>query len=97
MNWQPMDTAPRDWSEGRNILLLCWSHPDDYDSSVYIGFWGSAYGDRPSFWCDWGSGLIAEYDGHEEFMPVPSPTHWQPLPVMPEYIEEPTSQAISNP
>ena len=79
MEWQPIETAPRD---GTNILILAQRHPEDHETSVYVGFRGTidGYGeDDVQGWCDWGAGM----DDDGRWYVIDDATHWMPLPSPP--------------
>lgn len=68
MEWQPIDTAPKD---GTVILVGVWEIAPDMASAAWNGkFWSMNYMDEGEFI---GSG--------EAFH---NPTHWQPLPEPPK-------------
>ena len=80
MDWQPIETAPRD-GETPNVLLCRFEHEEDYSTSITVGFWSAidAFGGDPrEGWCDWCAGMD-EDDYWKEF----HPTHWMPLPAPP--------------
>jgi len=83
-DWQLIETAPKTSEDGHspNILLLNWTHAEDYPASITVGFWGHvdpyALDDRMG-WCDWCAGMDDD-DVWEQF----EPTHWQPLPAPPK-------------
>lgn len=81
--WFPIETAPKGYPLSTPmILLLEFTHTEDYDSSIYVGFWSTldAHGEDPKEgWCDWGAGL----DENDYWTEVRHPTHWMPLPPAP--------------
>lgn len=68
MNWQPIETAPRDGTD----ILVCVTYNGP------AGEWETAQ------WVDWARDDLVwpNYWRHIE-IPFP-PTHWQPLPAPPE-------------
>lgn len=88
MEWQPIETSPKDGPDGSPmVLLLNLQHMDDYDASITIGFWStldSLGDDDTEGWCDWPAGMD-DNCVWEEF----HPTHWMPLPDPPKAIDTP--------
>jgi hypothetical protein len=76
MNWQPIETAPKD---GTRVLLALSDRDEDergkdfYGSGVVIGFWDEHYQN--------GEGWLI--DREEQFAGWCDPTDWQPVPDMP--------------
>lgn len=73
MDWQPIETAPKDgteidvWAKNadghqRRITDVCWSRMGDWDGTDFDG-WTGMYPER----------FCAKYE----------PTHWMPLPEPP--------------
>lgn len=86
MDWQPIDSAPKD---GRHVLLTERHHPDDYPTSVVNAFWGDRFAgyredSRENYsWINWHEGF--EYiDEGALWATVKNPTHWMPLPKAPD-------------
>lgn len=73
MNWQPLETAPKD---GTRLLLL--SGPE-----IDVGYWSE------SVWCQTlatqGAWII--YENRSDTV-ILYPTHWMPLPPWPEGINQ---------
>lgn len=96
MNWQPIETAPKDGT----IVLIARRFDSDPDFEgceggvVAAGFWMKGYGDGPDYmghddgWTDLQFG--GEFQpgrsfGNPEYMSKgTNPTHWMPLPDPPE-------------
>ena len=78
MNWQPIETAPRD---GTSILLFCGGQPED---NMAVGFWST------SIWVTYGNqnikGAWVIYECRSDTIEV-HPTHWMPLPPPPTVNE----------
>ncbi len=79
MEWQPIDTAPRD---GTWVLLFGFETPDTNDSMddgwgpVVVGKGGELFAGEGDPWD------VGIYDGFCE-LSVHNPTHWMPLPALP--------------
>lgn len=74
MDWQPIETAPKD---GSPILVFCETLRRDRDA-VYVCRWTTPlkidiYSGGPGYWVEAGGEQYAEY----------KPTHWMPLPEPP--------------
>ncbi len=86
MEWQPIDTAPRDGSQvlfylGTNWVssndIIGWSQ-DDYD--IVIGWWC-----EPNWLCGLCEEGSADTEGYGSATNIyVSPTHWMPLPEPPK-------------
>lgn len=69
MNWQPIETAPKD---GTLILIL-------HHGQVYAGVWGKGVKVEDGY--SWG--VIDKWGDYNAMMDT-APTHWMPLPETPE-------------
>lgn len=87
MNWQPIDTAPKD---GTNILAVVeerdlWRGGGWHEPSVCFTRWEAkpeVCGDNP-FWLDM-SGPCSTYECFRPYTPEDIHiTHWMPLPALP--------------
>ncbi len=80
MNWQPIETAPKD---GTNILV--YDPPSEYYSGgIFIVFWDREYKRSSKTWC-----VICSEDGETgSWATISHPTHWMPLPEPPNSAEE---------
>lgn len=67
-NWQPIETAPKDWSD---IILWC-DNADDGDDVPHEGFFSCEDGGTGQWHFSYGN------------QPPCEPTHWQPLPDPPD-------------
>lgn len=70
MNWQPIETAPKDGTE----ILIVGVYPDGMAGNVEAGFFDHDSG----YWAG------TYYDGYGYTYNNPEPTHWMPLPEPPE-------------
>jgi len=73
--WQPMETAPKD------------QFVDIWDSSISERLADCRFctpynvrGDHP-VWCNWG---IVDYDGIQDWVRIPTPSYWMPVPKPPK-------------
>jgi len=85
MEWRPIETAPKGPED--TILVLEFTHIEDYHTSISIGFWSTidAFADDPrEGWCAWESDLTSSGDYWREL----HPTHWMPLPAPPSTTSE---------
>ena len=70
MDWQPIETAPRD------VFILIAHHPiNHWRGRVRLGFFHSDYNGNKS---------VVTEDGRAGWPIFPAPTHWMPLPAPPE-------------
>jgi hypothetical protein len=74
MNWQPIETAPKD---GTALLVINGPKGGYYTESFQIGIarWSRAYGHKSDEWLS-----TVCCDGVSAF----EPTHWMPLPEPPQ-------------
>lgn len=86
MEWQPIETAPKD---GSHILILRSGHPDEYGTNIVNVFWGDRLAgyapDDPAnyAWLNWHEGFEYNETG-ALWATVENPTHWMPLPKAPQ-------------
>ena len=75
VEWQPIETAPKD---GRELLL--------FDGYVYLGSWtnDSNYPDEPKQWFD---NSYDDYSCGYASTPL-KPTHWLPIQTLPTPLAE---------
>ena len=74
-NWQPIETAPKDGSEILLLIPLTWGVGSPEDSRIGTGTIVGSY-----FW--WKEKLVWR-NRTANFLNYETPTHWQPLPEMP--------------
>ena len=81
MDWQPIETAPRD---GTEVLLWCAPHSDMEMDSIFAAAWVTDAGDEKRPYSTW---IIPQADDKEggwadtlRWMP----THWMPMPEPPK-------------
>ena len=73
MNWQPIETAPKDGTQ----ILLC-----QENWGPWVGWWGTHDGGRDDWWF-----LDPSVDSRDKlncWLLTSGPTHWMPLPEPPK-------------
>jgi len=82
--WQPIETAPKN---NQMLLLLRKAHREDYETHIFVGFWGDVYagvGDVESYsWCDWTAGMSED----DVWISRTDVAYWQALPAPPQADE----------
>ena len=76
MQWQPIDTAPKDGTE----VLACRMYLDDC-VAMGVASWGVCPKRLDGYSANDGKPTWRAYDPHFLF---PMPTHWQPMPEPPK-------------
>jgi hypothetical protein len=77
MNWQPIETAPKD---GTMILVYEPAIGEYGEEGIYIVSWNREYSRQPKTWCV----ILSEQDEQGGCSTVDYATHWMPLPPPPE-------------
>ena len=79
MNWQPIETAPKD---GTWVMLYgkeSWTEQDDKVQPIVVGFWNASSRYKEDWgwaFCFWDSDWRSTFDA----------THWMPLPEPPQSL-----------
>ena len=81
MDWQPIETAPKDGTEVIGIYCREWDH---FEKTIY-GPWTIAFkrGKWMASWDGWNIIESETYAGTTDKEPDMEPTHWMPLPEPP--------------
>ena len=78
MEWQPIETAPKD---GTNILA--WNYNPNYLVNPYIAWFGVDLNEADDRKKEWLTGDGDDFSTGHYFTPC-QPTHWMPLPEPPK-------------
>ena len=83
MEWQPIETAPRDGTE--IIAVFSSDYGGTQEKPTVYGPWTAAFR-RNKWMASWDDASVVEREGYwgTDYMETPlDPTHWMPLPEPP--------------